>query len=129
MAAKGIRYVLNLCADESRHPVAFYCTAGKDRTGVLSAIILAACGVSDEKIVEDYAISASVYAEMGDHKAMVGALKQRDLNPDVFLGAPAEVMVETLATIRENYGSIEGYCDDIGFDEADRVRLRPALMK
>lgn len=129
MAAKGIRYVLMLCADTSRHPVAFYCTAGKDRTGIITAIILAACGVSDEKIVEDYAISANVYKEIGDHKAMVGALKQRDLNPDVFLGAPAEVMAETLTTIRDGYGSIEGYCDFIGFDEADRERLKQAIMK
>lgn len=129
MAAKGICYVLKLCADKSRHPVAFFCTAGKDRTGVITAIILAACGVSDEKIIEDYAISANVYKEMGDHKAMVGALKQRDLNPDVFLGAPAEVMAETLATIRESYGSVEGYLDFIGFNEADRERLKEVLMK
>ena len=30
--APGIKYVLEICADENRHPVAFYCTAGKDRT-------------------------------------------------------------------------------------------------
>lgn len=128
MAAKGISYVLNLCADVNRHPLAFYCTAGKDRTGVVTAIILAACGVEDSAIVEDYAISANVYKEMGDHKAMVGALQQRDLNPDVFLGAPAEVMVDTLATIRGSYGSIDGYLDYIGFGEDDRERLRRALM-
>ncbi len=30
--APGIKYVLQLCADETRHPIGFYCTAGKDRT-------------------------------------------------------------------------------------------------
>ncbi|KAL3895333.1 MAG: hypothetical protein SGARI_007481, partial [Bacillariaceae sp.] len=30
--APGIKYVLDLCAESDRHPIAFYCTAGKDRT-------------------------------------------------------------------------------------------------
>ena len=34
----------------------FHCSAGKDRTGVLSALILAFLGVPDETIVEDYAL-------------------------------------------------------------------------
>ena len=129
MAAKGIKYVLQLMSDERRHPVAFYCTAGKDRTGVLTAIVLAAVGVPDEAIVADYTISANVYKEMGDHSAMVGALKQRDLDPDTFLGAPAEVMVETLSMIREEFGSIEGYLDSIGFGEEDREKLKKAILK
>ena len=37
--------------------VLFHCTAGKDRTGVVSAILLTLVGVSDEDIVYDYAIS------------------------------------------------------------------------
>jgi len=78
--APGIKYVLELCADADRHPIAFYCTAGKDRTGMIAAIILALCGTRAEDIVEDYTLSANVYAEMNDHQAMVGALSQRKNN-------------------------------------------------
>src|SRR5665213_542548 len=39
-------------------PAVFHCSAGKDRTGVLSALILAFLGVPDETIVADYALSA-----------------------------------------------------------------------
>lgn len=127
-AAPGsIKYVLELCADESRHPVAFYCTAGKDRTGLISAIILSLMGVPDEDIVEDYSLSANVYAEMNDHKAMVGALSQRNLNPKTFLGAPPQVMRDTLNQLKADYGSIEGYLDSIGFDEEHRQKLKAAL--
>jgi protein tyrosine/serine phosphatase len=125
--APGIKYVLQICADESRHPVGFYCTAGKDRTGAIAAIILALMGVPDEDIVEDYSLSANVYAEMNDHKAMVGALSQRNLDAQTFLGAPPHVMRDTLVSIRENYGSIEGYLDYIGFDEDQRQKLKKAL--
>lgn len=126
--AKGIKYVLELASDRERHPVAFYCTAGKDRTGILAALILAICGVEPESIVEDYSLSANVYAEMNDHKAMVGALSQRSLDPKTFLGAPPQVMRDTLAAIEEDYGSVEGYCDWIGFGPEQREQLRKACL-
>jgi len=126
--APGIHYVLDLCKDKTRHPIAFYCTAGKDRTGIISAIILAALGVDDEDIIEDYSLSANVYAEMNDHKAMVGALSQRSLDAKTFLGAPPEVMRETLKNINEKWGSVEGYLDWIGFDEEDRKQLKAACL-
>ncbi|GFH61476.1 hypothetical protein CTEN210_17952 [Chaetoceros tenuissimus] len=126
--APGIHYVLNLCKDRNRHPIAFYCTAGKDRTGMIAAIILAALGVQEEDIVEDYSLSANVYAEMDDHKAMVGALSQRSLDAKTFLGAPPQVMKDTLKNINEKWGSVEGYLDWIGFDEEDRDQLKHALM-
>lgn len=127
--APGIRHVLDLVSDVNRHPVAFYCTAGKDRTGMIAAIILALLGANDDAIVEDYSLSANVYAEMGDNKAMVGALNQRSLDPKTFLGAPPHVMEDTLNTIRESYGSVEGYLDFIGFDEESRKRLIYALTQ
>lgn len=127
--APGIKYVLDLCADKERHPVAFYCTAGKDRTGMISAIILSICGVKAEDIVEDYSLSANVYAEMNDHQAMVGALSQRSLDPKTFLGAPPAVMADTLLSIEENYGSVEGYCDWIGFGPEQREKLKEAVLK
>lgn len=125
--APGIKYVLDLMADRTRHPIAFHCTAGKDRTGAITAIILSLLGVSDESIVEDYSLSANVYAEMNDHKAMVGALSQRSLDPKTFLGAPPEVMRDILNDIRDDYGSVEGYLDFIGFGPESRKQLVAAL--
>ncbi len=127
--APGIKYVLDLISESDRHPVAFYCTAGKDRTGMITAIVLSICGAKPEDIVEDYSLSANVYAEMNDHQAMVGALSQRSLDPKTFLGAPPEVMADTLLSIEENYGSVEGYCDWIGFGPERREKLRKALTE
>lgn len=129
LGAPGIKYVLDLVSEADRHPVAFYCTAGKDRTGILTAIILSICGVTREDIVEDYSLSANVYAEMNDHKAMVGALSQRNIDPKTFLGAPPEVMADTLIALEENYGGVEGYCDWIGFGAEKREKLKQALTE
>ena len=126
--APGIKYVLQLVADRHRHPIAFYCTAGKDRTGIIAAIILALCKVPHEDIVQDYSLSANVYAEMNDHTAMVGALSQRNLDPKTFLGAPPQVMRDTLENIEREYGSVEGYCTWIGFGPDQQEKLRRACM-
>lgn len=127
--APGIKFVLETCADENRHPVAFYCTAGKDRTGAIAAIILALCKVDLDDIVEDYSLSAHVYADMNDNEAMVGALSQRSLDPEIFLGAPPSVMNDTLLTIRDQFGSVEEYCSWIGFGPEKQQQLRKALLK
>jgi protein-tyrosine phosphatase len=124
----GIKYVLDLCADRNRHPITFHCTAGKDRTGMIAAIVLALCGVKPEDIVEDYSLSANVYAEMNDHQAMVGALSQRNLDAKTFLGAPPEVMRGVLTAVENEYGSVEGYCDWIGFGPEQQQKLREACM-
>mmetsp|Transcript_9415 Transcript_9415/g.26017 ORF Transcript_9415/g.26017 Transcript_9415/m.26017 type:complete len:495 (+) Transcript_9415:237-1721(+) len=126
--APGIRHVLELVCDTNRHPIAFYCTAGKDRTGVISALILKLCGVSTEAIVQDYTLSANVYAEMNDHKAMVGALSQRNLDPKTFLGAPAYVMQDTLDAMEAEYGSVEAYLEWIGFNKEKQEALKEAVM-
>ena len=39
---------------ESRQPCLFFCKLGKDRTGLMAALVLAACGLSEEEIVADY---------------------------------------------------------------------------
>jgi len=127
MGASGIRFVLEIVSDPKNHPVAYYCTAGKDRTGIITAILYDLCGVPEEDIVVDYSLSANVYAEMDDHKAMVGALSQRNLDPKTFLGAPPKVMRDTLHGIKVNYGTVENYLDIIGFDAEKRDRLVKVL--
>lgn len=125
--APGILYTLDLISNKQNHPVIIYCTAGKDRTGIIAAILLLLCGVPEKEIVEDYSLSANVYAEMDDHKAMVGALSQRNLDPKTFLGAPPKVMRDTIKGIRQNYGSLEAYLDFIGFNQEKRDRLKQVL--
>jgi hypothetical protein len=77
--------VLKLIADESNHPVGVYCTAGKDRTGLIAMLTLSVLGASDEEILEDYVHSDSAYADINDKKAMVASLKQVKNSDDCFL--------------------------------------------
>ena len=56
--APSVGAVLRLLAEPSNLPAVFHCSVGKDRTGVLAALVLGFLGVPDEVIVEDYTLSA-----------------------------------------------------------------------
>ena len=126
-SGENICEVLKILADPVHHPVAVYCTAGKDRTGIIVALTLVALGVGEEAILDDYILSNDAYEALDDRKAMVMALEQYKLDEE-FLSAPRYVMEQTLAFIGNKYGSIEQYLDGIGFGPEWRKKLREALL-
>lgn len=120
--------VMKLLADENNYPVGIYCTAGKDRTGLITMLTLSVLGATDEEIVADYVLSDAAYKDINDKKAMVLSLKQVDVDPDTFLRAKPEVMIATMEYIRSTFGSIDAYLDKFGFDEVWRQKLRKNLL-
>ena len=68
--------VLELLSDKARYPIALYCTAGKDRTGLVILLVLASLGIDPQAIAEDYVLSDTAYSDLNDEKALVGALEQ-----------------------------------------------------
>ena len=125
----SIRAVFDVLRDGSAHPVAFYCTAGKDRTGIIAMLVLSVLGVEREDILNDYVLSDNVYEEMGDKNAMVGAMQQEKLDPETFLRAPRHVMEQTMELLDERWGGPEGYLASIGVDKEQIEELRRALCE
>jgi len=119
--------VLKIIAEKDNHPLGVYCTAGKDRTGLVAMLTLNILGVSDEDIITDYVHSDKAYAEINDKKAMVASLKQVDVDPEIFLRAKPEVMIQVMNYIRTQFGSINGFLDKYGFDENWRIKMRNTL--
>eukprot|EP00607_Mallomonas_marina_P002647 CAMPEP_0182437260 /NCGR_PEP_ID=MMETSP1167-20130531/84922_1 /TAXON_ID=2988 /ORGANISM="Mallomonas Sp, Strain CCMP3275" /LENGTH=310 /DNA_ID=CAMNT_0024630107 /DNA_START=249 /DNA_END=1181 /DNA_ORIENTATION=- len=124
-----IAAVLKVAAQEENLPVALFCTAGKDRTGLIAMLILDICGVPDHLIVTDYEHSDSAYRDINNKRAMVASLSQSDLNPDTFLRAKGYVISATLAHIRDTFGSVNNFLDKYGFDEEWRKKLRKIMIK
>jgi protein-tyrosine phosphatase len=107
----------------------FHCTGGKDRTGVVAALLLRALGVDDETIVEDYAVSEKYLASFVE--ASRSLMEREGFDPQVVLylcGSPAERMVKMLADLDARWGSVEGYLDWAGVDEATVASLRERLL-
>ena len=106
--------------------LAFHCHAGKDRTGIVSAILLDLAGVPDELIVADYAHTETTgYAGWDVLLAENGG---RPLTAND-LAAPAEAMQATLDHLRATYGSVADYLAWAGLTAAEIASLRALLRE
>ena len=96
-------------------PAVYHCAAGKDRTGVISAVILGVLGGPDEVIVADYAATKenleAIIERLMATKSYATVLV--NLPPDT-LHAEAETMVAFLERIRTEYGDMRAYARDAG---------------
>jgi len=128
-----LREAVEMCATGDSLPMLVHCTHGKDRTGVLVAIILLACGVPEEEVINDYASShewgCSPEGKWAMRQALPESVRQHvDQSVlDDWCEAPNAVLEQLFELLREEYGSLEAYLDSIGIDEALRARLREQL--
>ncbi|KAK5656548.1 hypothetical protein OQA88_4527 [Cercophora sp. LCS_1] len=96
-------------------PILIHCTAGKDRTGLVCAIILALCGVEDDVIAHEYALTE---LGLGERKEQIVDRLAREVfkgdraKADLMVSARKEYMSGTLDMIREKYGTVEKYAID-----------------
>jgi protein-tyrosine phosphatase len=113
-AKAKIARVLTMLAD-ANGPAVYHCAAGKDRTGVISAVVLGILGVPDEVIVADYAATKenldAIIERLMATKSYETVLS--NLPPDT-LHAEAETMVAFLERIRTDYGDMRGYAQAAG---------------
>jgi protein-tyrosine phosphatase len=123
------RAIGQLCGDGAL-PGLVHCTAGKDRTGLVVALILEVIGVPDDVIAADYALSSShIDPELAGAieriRAVSGAGRWIDLGA---LGSPPQVIHAALARVRDRSGSVLGYLLDNGLSRRDIETLRTALV-
>jgi len=125
-------------------PLVYNCSAGQDRTGFTTAVILSALGVSRETILEDYHLStrwrrpanemppinAAAYPPDSFY-AMFARFQDPNRKPEVLRdpdGTP--FLAGAFAEIDAKYGSIEGYlAKEIGFGAKDVAALRKAYLE
>jgi protein-tyrosine phosphatase len=120
-------------ADPKNLPAVLHCTAGKDRTGFASALVLLALGVPEETVYEDYLLS-NVYLENFRHFVLrwtplysffrTGA---DELLP--LLEARRLYLETSLATIDAVYGSFDAYLENaLHVDAKRRAALKKNLL-
>lgn len=113
---------------ESEGMALFHCTAGKDRTGIMAALLLGNAGVSAEHVAEDYGWTASHGAGLID--VLRARALARGSDPDHaerVLGSAPPTMLATLAWLEQEFGGATGYMEHIGLDRAERDALRRKL--
>lgn len=111
--------------------VMFNCTTGKDRTGIVSALLLSIAGVPDSDIVADYCVSqiylVPVYEQL--HSSLPATHEDGTVNfTDPFFCTEPENMALMMKYINDRFGSTEEYVQVCGVSLSIIDRLRSRLL-
>lgn len=127
---ESITEALAVLTDPAAYPAVIHCSVGKDRTGILVAVLLSLVGVDDADVVADYALSGMGAARL--------ALRLRELCADnlgeldrflpALLSAEPDTMRCFLAQLRREFGSVQGYVAHLGMTSVTGY-LRAALLE
>ena len=114
-----MREILGSIAAMPKNGFVFHCRSGKDRTGLVSMLLLAIAGVPDDTICADFALTSSF-------------LKPEEADPNqpgfYLKGCKPETMVLTLDFLRHKFSSVEGYLQHIGITAREIDRIRQKLV-
>jgi protein-tyrosine phosphatase len=107
----------------------FHCAAGKDRTGVDAALLLETAGVSDDQILDDYSLSATLLAPV--LQEWLPRMNERGITEDHarrLMASNAPDMASTLQVISDRWGSAEGYLRESGVSESVLTAVRARIL-
>ncbi|MBT7334651.1 MAG: tyrosine-protein phosphatase [Gammaproteobacteria bacterium] len=123
--------MFKIFAQASEHPILLNCTAGKDRTGVSTAFLLAVLGVDRAVIEADYLLTnRDVERQVDFIEANVGlpvGMSRADMMHAA--GVPETAMRDFLDGLDERWGGPLGYLSSIGIDEATFEAVRTAFLE
>ena len=110
-------------------PALFHCSAGKDRTGVISALLLALAGVDDETIVQDYALTGHYLKPKLALYRQRAAAAGRDMAAfELLLLSEPQTMRDTLQYLHNVYRGAGAYLSHIGLRDRESNQLRSAMI-
>lgn len=120
----NIAQVMRTIAGAGPGGVYFHCTAGKDRTGIIAALLLSNAGVAREVVEAEYALTARLGASLMDQLRV--AIRERGASPErteQILASAPETMRAVLTYLDDTYGGPVAYLDRIGIDAGVRAQL------
>ena len=121
---KALRSIITSVVPDSL-PLVIHCSTGKDRTGIVVAVLLALAGVTKEAIADDYARSGLVLQELAIDPSTADIFKPDP--PDEY-DTSSETMRLFLDGVRERYGSIEALALTSGIGTDDIQQARAAFL-
>ncbi|WP_336789860.1 tyrosine-protein phosphatase [Paenibacillus sp. MMO-177] len=121
--------LMELLNDPNNIGLVQHCTAGKDRTGLGSAIILLALGVDEKTVMDDYLLS-NVYRAEANKKA-IEAVKAQVKDENVvaaitaMMGVQKEFLQAAIDEMKAKYGSIDNFLEKgLGITKQERAKLK-----
>lgn len=120
--------ILTHIARAQEGAVLFNCTAGKDRTGIVAALLLGLAGVSDADIIDDYVLTEQMIPDLVAEFLSISRANGGDVESyATLLESPADTMAQMLTHLRVEHGGIQEYVKHIGLEQDDLFRLTDLL--
>ena len=112
-------------------PAVFHCHGGKDRTGIVAALLLEALGVEREVVLDDYVLT-SRYRLREHQESTYGRLIESGMAPEAAAGvlsAPRWAMAQALDELDHRHGGVDAYLTGpAGMAPGDLRTLRERLV-
>lgn len=129
---EAYKTLFNDLLNDETTPLLFHCTAGKDRTGHASALILTALGVDEETIYNEYTLSNYFRYENNEETVKKAAkfygVDQRILRP--MMGVKRSYLKTGMDIIKKEYGSVQNYLEkEIGIDSLMQAKLKQKFLE
>jgi len=132
-ARRAYNLLFTTLADDTTSAV-YHCTAGKDRTGWASAVLLTLLGVPRETVMADYLLSNAHLAAKNEVSLarMAAAPAEMRIDPDALkqvLTVQASFLQAAFDEVEARYGSFDAYLrDGLGLTETDLAQLRERYL-
>jgi protein-tyrosine phosphatase len=122
---------MHVLAQTDSLPAVFHCAAGKDRTGVLAALLLSSLGVDDAHICADYGLTQdAMRRSIAWSKVHRPELAERYATiPKAYLAADPRAMQIILTELAQQHGSVRNYVREIGVADATVEALGNLLLE
>jgi protein-tyrosine phosphatase len=120
--------IFRVLAEAGERGTVFHCTAGKDRTGVVAALLLNLCGVAGQDIIADYTLTYDLMRPFFD-TMKEGARKAGIDIPENLLRSDAAFMREFLDFLTGTYGGAEPYLLNQGLSPRELRNLKDHLLE
>ena len=114
-------------ADAPAGGVVVHCVGGKDRTGLLTALLLHLAGVPVEDIAADYALSEERLRPRHDAWLEAADTEAERRRLERITQTPPEVITGLFEELERRYGSVENYLRTAGVSDEDLARARDRL--
>jgi len=125
-AARDFKPVMDLLVDGSETPLVYHCSGGKDRTGFMSSVILAALNVDEETIKNEYMMSNYYRYKANKKVVRLGQFAGVDQETMGYaIVVQKEYIDRVFNLIKEKYGTIDNYLEvQFGLTPALRLRMK-----